>query len=132
MVLPVETDDVITISDVSKLCEDISSLYLNEKFSDVVLVVDGEKLHAHKAILAVRSEYFEALLYDGTQDLKQSEVAITDVSSEAFKKLLKFIYTGTITVTSSNVGLILEVLGLAHQYFPKIWKMPPYKNLNLL
>jgi hypothetical protein len=47
---------------------------------------------------------------------------------------LKFIYTGqcaisvlhftkfvsgTITVTSSNVGLILEVLGLAHQYFFK-------------
>jgi hypothetical protein len=24
-----------------------------------------------KAILAVRSEYFEALLYDGSQDLKQ-------------------------------------------------------------
>ncbi|XP_068911776.1 BTB/POZ domain-containing protein 9-like isoform X2 [Tenebrio molitor] len=115
MVLPVETDDVITISDVSKLCEDISSLYLNEKFSDVILVVDGHKLHSHKAILAVRSEFFEALLYDGHQDLKQSEVAITDVSPEAFKKLLKFIYTGTITVTS-NVGLILEVLGLAHQY----------------
>jgi hypothetical protein len=48
MVLPVESDDVITISDVSKLCEDISSLYLNEKFSDVILVVDGHKLHAHK------------------------------------------------------------------------------------
>jgi hypothetical protein len=47
-ILPVETDDVITIRDVSKLYEDISSLYLNKKFSDVILVLDGEKLHAHK------------------------------------------------------------------------------------
>jgi hypothetical protein len=31
---------------------------------------------------------------------------------------LKFIYTGTITITS-NVKLILEVLELAHQYFVK-------------
>jgi hypothetical protein len=48
MVLPIETDDVITIRDVSKLYEDISSLYLNKKFPDVILVLDGEKLHAHK------------------------------------------------------------------------------------
>jgi hypothetical protein len=28
-------------------------------------------VHISKAILAVRSEYFEALLYDGPQDFKQ-------------------------------------------------------------
>jgi hypothetical protein len=46
----VATDDgdVITVSDFSKHFEDTCSLYLNEKFSDVILVVDGEKLHAHK------------------------------------------------------------------------------------
>jgi hypothetical protein len=50
MVPPVATDDgdVITVSDFSKHFEDTCSLYLNEKFSDVILVVDGEKLHAHK------------------------------------------------------------------------------------
>ncbi|CAH1379430.1 unnamed protein product, partial [Tenebrio molitor] len=118
MILPVETNDVITISNDSKMSEDITSLYLNEKFSDVILVLDGKNLHAHKTILAARSEYFEALLYDSSQNLKQSEVVIRDVSSEAFKKILKFIYTGTITITS-NVKLILEVLELAHQYFVK-------------
>jgi hypothetical protein len=68
-----------------------------------------------KAILAARSEYFEALLYDGSQDLKQSELAIKDVSPQAFKQVLKFIYTGTITITS-HLGLILEVLVFAHKY----------------
>jgi hypothetical protein len=50
MVPSVATDDgdVITVSDVSKLYEDTTSLYLNQKFSDVILVLDGEKLHAHK------------------------------------------------------------------------------------
>ncbi|XP_068911771.1 BTB/POZ domain-containing protein 9-like isoform X2 [Tenebrio molitor] len=117
MVPPVATDDgdVITVSDFPKHFEDTCSLYLNEKFSDVILVVDGEKLHAHKAILAARSEYFEALLYDGSQDLKQSELAIKDVSPQAFKQVLKFIYTGTITITS-HLGLILEVLVFAHKY----------------
>jgi BTB/POZ domain-containing protein 9 len=117
MVPSVATDDgdVITVSEVSNPFEDTTSLYLNEKFSDVILVVDGEKLNAHKAILAARSEYFDALLYDGLQDLKQSEVAIKDVSPEAFKQVLKFIYTGTITITF-NSGLILEVLEFAHKY----------------
>jgi hypothetical protein len=65
MVLPVETDDVITISDVSKLCEDISSLYLNEKFSDVILVVDGHKLHSHKVRCIICVDLYGTNLFCG-------------------------------------------------------------------
>jgi hypothetical protein len=58
-------DQVISVSDVSKLCEDISSLYLNEKFSDVVLVVDGEKLHAHKVRFIICVDLYGTNLFYG-------------------------------------------------------------------
>jgi hypothetical protein len=63
MVPPVETDDMITTRDVSKLCEDISSLYLNEKFSDVILVLDGEKLHAHKVRFITYADLYRNNLF---------------------------------------------------------------------
>lgn len=37
----------ITISDTSQFSKDISALYLNDRFSDVILIVDGTELHAH-------------------------------------------------------------------------------------
>lgn len=41
------------------LAERIGDLLLNEKYSDVVFIVDGEQLPAHRAILATSSEYFK-------------------------------------------------------------------------
>ncbi|XP_050435296.1 BTB/POZ domain-containing protein 9-like isoform X2 [Adelges cooleyi] len=40
---------------------DISNLYRNEKYSDVVLVVGGNRLHANRDVLAARSSYFSAV-----------------------------------------------------------------------
>ncbi|XP_050435401.1 BTB/POZ domain-containing protein 9-like [Adelges cooleyi] len=35
-----------------------SNLFLNEEFSDVVLVLENERFPAHRAVLASRSDYF--------------------------------------------------------------------------
>ncbi|KAJ3646551.1 hypothetical protein Zmor_024135 [Zophobas morio] len=101
-----------------KLSRDISLLYLNERYSDVTLIVNDERLYAHKMILAVRSEYFEALFYGGMQESLQTEIHLSDVSSNtAFKLLLKYIYGACIPeVTSANTDLNLEVLILAQKY----------------
>ena len=40
------------------LSEHIGALYLNDEYSDVTLVVENHRFHAHKVILAARSEYF--------------------------------------------------------------------------
>ena len=42
------------------LSEHIGALYLNDEYSDVSLVVDGQRFNAHKVILAARSEYFRS------------------------------------------------------------------------
>lgn len=79
----------VAIKDCCQLVEDFSALCLNQNFSDITLILDGENIYAHKVwqplfiifkyfirkklqvILAARSEYFEALLYDGGQEIKQ-------------------------------------------------------------
>jgi hypothetical protein len=63
MILPVETNDVITISNDSKMSEDITSLYLNEKFSDVILVLDGKNLHAHKVLFIIYVDLYRNTLF---------------------------------------------------------------------
>lgn len=58
---PLRVLNVGTVGDVQHvgfLSEHIGSLYLNDSYSDIVLIVDGNQFHAHKVILAVRSEYF--------------------------------------------------------------------------
>lgn len=42
----------------SSLANDIGALYLNDEYSDVTLQVSGHTFHAHRVILAARSQYF--------------------------------------------------------------------------
>ncbi|XP_039294308.1 BTB/POZ domain-containing protein 9 [Nilaparvata lugens] len=97
------------------LSEHIGALYLNDAYSDIVLKVDDTRFHAHKVILAARSEYFRALLYGGMKESHQAEIELKDTSIEAFKALLKYIYTGHLSLTSVK-DIVLDMLGLAHQF----------------
>ena len=47
----VQSDESVTITDTTKLLGDVASLYLNQKFSDITLLVDDQKLYAHKVSL---------------------------------------------------------------------------------
>ncbi|KAJ3643700.1 hypothetical protein Zmor_026396 [Zophobas morio] len=108
--------NTITIHDTTKLVKDISSLFLSETFSDVTLIVDNERFFAHKVILAARSSYFEGLLYDGGNEIEQSELTISlDASPDAFRNVLKFLYTGSITISPSDLDVSLDLINLAHQ-----------------
>ncbi|XP_063903914.1 BTB/POZ domain-containing protein 9-like [Zophobas morio] len=127
----VKSDETVTITDTTKLLGDVASLYQNQKFSDITLLVDDKKLYAHKVILAVRSKYFESLFYEDSQNINQAEMAITGVTFDALSSLLKYIYTGTITIPS-DVDSSLQILGLAHQYSFTDLQTTITKKLKLL
>nr|XP_040227972.2 BTB/POZ domain-containing protein 9-like [Anopheles coluzzii]XP_049463613.1 BTB/POZ domain-containing protein 9-like [Anopheles coluzzii] len=93
----------------------LGELCISDDYSDVTFVVENERISAHRAILAVRCEYFRALLYGGLEESKQSEITL-DVSSTAFKHLLRYIYTGSLELKDMEVDDILTLLGLVHQY----------------
>ncbi|XP_060523915.1 BTB/POZ domain-containing protein 9 [Cylas formicarius] len=104
------------IEHLAQFSENLSSLCLSHEYSDVTLVVEGQKLHAHKVILAARSDYFRALLYGGLKESNQAEIVLPDAPLKAFKILLKYIYTGHMFLMTLKEDVILDILGLAHQY----------------
>lgn len=104
------------IEHLAQLSENLSALCLNHEYSDIILIVEGQKLSAHKVILAARSDYFRALLYGGLKESNQAEIVLPDAPLKAFKVLLKYIYTGHMFLTTLKEDVILDTLGLAHQY----------------
>ena len=104
------------VAHIEHLSDHIGALYLNDEYSDVTLVVDGNDFNAHRVILAARSEYFRAMLFGGMKESKQDRIELKDTKLEAFKHLLKYIYTGHMSLGNLSEELILDVLGLAHQY----------------
>lgn len=84
------------------LSEDIGALYLSDDYSDVTLIVNGQRFNGHKVILAARSEYFRALLYGGLKESMQSEIELKEPTLAAFKGLLKYIYTGHMSLANQR------------------------------
>ncbi|XP_001605281.2 BTB/POZ domain-containing protein 9 [Nasonia vitripennis] len=104
------------IEHTSFLSEDIGALYLSDDYSDVTLIVSGQRFNGHKVILAARSQYFRALLFGGLRESTQSEIELKEPTLPAFKGLLKYIYTGHMSLANQREEVILDILGLAHQY----------------
>lgn len=94
------------------LSEDIGGLYLSDDYSDVTLIVNGQRLSAHKVILAARSQYFRALLFGGLKESTQDEIELKEPNLPAFKGLLKYVYTGLMCLSNQqeDVRLINDIL----------------------
>ena len=60
------------------MSEDLNSLVDNHQFSDVVFDVNGQKIHAHRAILVARSQYFRAMF---TNCVKENSVNANEVNT---------------------------------------------------
>ncbi|CAK9800523.1 BTB/POZ domain-containing protein 9 [Anthophora plagiata] len=104
------------INHISTLSENIGALYLFDDYSDVTLIVDGERFNCHKIILAARSQYFRALLFGGLKESTQCEIELKDANLVGFKGLLEYIYTGRMSLANQREEVILDILGLAHLY----------------
>ncbi|EAA11424.5 AGAP006689-PA [Anopheles gambiae str. PEST] len=103
------------IDQTAVLVTHLAQICLNADNADVTFIVKGEHLPAHRIILATRSEYFRALLYGGLKESKQNEITL-DIPAKAFKYLMKYIYTGRLSLKQMKNTDILDILELAHQY----------------
>ncbi|XP_026329697.1 BTB/POZ domain-containing protein 9 [Hyposmocoma kahamanoa] len=103
------------IEHISHLSEHIGSLCLSSEYSDVTLIVEGHRIPAHKVILAASSDYFRALLYGGMRESNQTEVEL-QAPLQAFKALLRYVYSGHMGLSLLREDTVLDMLGLAHQF----------------
>ncbi|CAL1273689.1 unnamed protein product [Larinioides sclopetarius] len=76
------------------LPNDMGELFEDQKFSDVILSVEGTEFFAHKAILAARSPVFAAMFEHDMEEKKQNRVEIIDMKADVLRDMLHFIYTG--------------------------------------
>lgn len=103
---------MINIDDVLDL---MSNLCVNADHSDVTFVVEDTKIAANKAILSKRSTYFQKLFGAGFAEATQSEIKF-EVLLDAFKVILRYIYTGCMSLIPLNVTQIIDVYGLVDLY----------------
>jgi hypothetical protein len=104
----------------SGLVSDLERLINNPELADVRFTVEGKEVHAHKAILAIRSEYFRVMLCGGMRESMMSDaspssdesppIELPDVSYSVFLKVLEFLYTDNLSRdTSLEVGIHLLI-----------------------
>lgn len=78
--------------------------------------VENIEFHAHKIILAARSEYFRALLYSGMRETNCNKIELKEAKANAFGLLLQYIYTGKMNLRNEKEELLIDFLTLAHQF----------------
>ncbi|KAL4195547.1 hypothetical protein AMTRI_Chr05g73830 [Amborella trichopoda] len=63
--------------------------------SDAVFDVSGEKVLAHKIVLAARSPVFQAQFFNVSEETN-GEIVVTDLEPKVFKAMIHFIYKDTL------------------------------------
>jgi len=86
------------------------------KFSDVVLVVQGQKLHVHRSTLAIWSPVFDTMFTSDFKEKNSVEIPLPGKKVHEIKLLLQIMYD-----TSWNRGTLTRkncyfLLNAAHEY----------------
>lgn len=84
------------------------------KMNDVILIVEDQRFHVHRNVLALWSPVFEKMFTSNFREKNKGEITLPGKQAESVKALLLMIYPpANEEVTLENYNAILE---LAHEY----------------
>ena len=85
------------------------------KFSDVVLVVEDQRFHVHRGILAFWSPVFERMLTGEFKEKVNAEISFPEKKASEFEEMLQMMYPSLEekSITRRNCYFLFE---LAHEY----------------
>ena len=110
-------ESIYEINHSLSVLEDISRLFLSETLSDVVFIVEGKQIVAHKVVLAARSQTFRELLFESTPLTScKRQIHVNDCSALSFKNFIKYLYTGKLSLSGADEIESREMLALALKY----------------
>jgi len=104
-----------TVAVTSSYVHQMAELVDNDEFSDVVFVLNGEHVHAHKSILAGRCEHFAAMFRCGMRESIEREVEIPNVTKAVFLLLMEYIYTDSVVIDvehAVDLYILADLYGL--------------------
>lgn len=79
-----------------------------EQLFDVVLIVEGQRLPAHRVVLASCSDYFRAMFTDDLLESQLDEIRLNGVTALGMKKLIDFAYSSKIVIDTESVEDVLN------------------------
>lgn len=103
------------------LTDDFRRLINDPALADVHFEVEGRDVYAHRAVLAIRSTFFNAMLCGGMResglrhgdaregDMQSDPIPLRDVSHSVFLKVLEYLYTDTVQDVSLEIGIQLLI-----------------------
>ncbi|KAL3846716.1 hypothetical protein ACJMK2_017682 [Sinanodonta woodiana] len=86
----------------------MNRLRKKHQLCDVILKVQGKEFHVHKTVLAASSDYFLAMFSSNLSEKTQSVIELHEMESDVFEKVIEFVYTAEITLTTANVQDLLH------------------------
>jgi len=92
----------------STLLMDIEKMINNQYLSDVIFVIEGKEIYAHKYILQLRCEHFKVMFSSGLRESRSNKITVTDFSFEVFQEVIRFIYTDNCNITNETIPGLLE------------------------
>ena len=99
--------------------EDFGMLFDNQQLSDVTISIGKDNrifgiFHAHKHVLAKKSEVFAAMFRHDMLENKKNVVIVEDVPYNAMKEMLRYIYTDEIADIADSK--YLDLIKVADKY----------------
>ncbi|RWS21029.1 eukaryotic initiation factor 4A-II-like protein [Leptotrombidium deliense] len=85
----------------------LARLMNNADFSDVCFIFESETIYGHKAILAETCDFFKALF--SREKSRARRDYVMDCSANAFRLLMKFIYTGYLNIESLTEEEVVDL-----------------------
>ncbi|XP_063444751.1 kelch-like protein 24 [Mytilus trossulus] len=91
-----------------EICHGLAQALSNEEFTDIKIIIDDKTFNCHRIVLSIMSPYFSAMFASGMKECQDGVVHLQNVESEAFEKILKFIYGGQDFIDTENVDSLLQ------------------------
>ncbi|PIO64330.1 BTB/POZ domain protein [Teladorsagia circumcincta] len=106
-----DDDDIICIDQKQSLFfqafASLNDLRCNGQLCDIVLVVEGRRISAHKVVLAASIPYFRVMFTTEMLEANQTEVVLQDLNYDTLEQLVSFAYCGELRISAGNVQSIM-------------------------
>jgi hypothetical protein len=109
-------------ANITKFYSRLQEYWRAEKYTDVTVeCANGVSFKCHRVALAAASDYFAAMFGGDFVESTAENVTLTETDAATFEPVLRFMYSGDVVISSSNVYDLLQ----ASEYF----KLPGMEEL---